>query len=363
MVRAGLHSNLKITAGRISLIKTGYGIANIVIPLYTNGDDEEELSSLKAVTYNLVNGEVTETKLEIKSAVFKDKISKNWVVRKFTFPAIKEGSIIEYEYKVQSNFKFNLQPWEFQGAYPELWSEYNVTMPEFYYYVTLSQGYQPFHIKDQKKRSGNFVVSDNTGAGSSDRTTFSAGVTDYRWVMKDVPALKEESYTSTLSNHISKIEFQLAERRLPLSQQNIMGTWTQTCEELLQNENFGYSLDRDNPWLDDVITETTVNTTNRLEKARNIYAYLRDNMTCTNYNRMYLEQSLKNVLKNRNGNEAEINLLLVAMLRKAGLDAEPVMLSTRSHGYTYAMYPLIERFQLRDSKNDNRWYHVLPRCQ
>src|SRR5688572_6794511 len=32
------------------------------------------------------------------------------------------------------------------------------------------------------------------------------------------------------------------------------------------------------------------------------------------------------------------------MLLKAGYTADPVMLSTRSHGYTYAMYPLMSRF-------------------
>jgi transglutaminase-like putative cysteine protease len=341
------------------LNKNGYDIADVVIPLYTNGSDEEELNSLKAVTYNLENGRVTETKLEVKTAVFKDKLSKNWVVRKFTFPNIKEGSIIEYEYKVKSNYKFNLRPWEFQGEYPVLWSEYNVTMPEFYYYVTLFQGYQPFYIKDQKSRTSNFTVSDNTGAGASERTSFSAGVTDYRWVMKNVPALKEESFTSTISNHIAKIEFQLAERRYPLEPQNILGTWTQTSEELLKNENFGYSLNKENPWLNDVMGPATRGALNELDKAKNIYTYVRDNMTCVSYSATTIRQPLKNVLRDRNGNVAEINLLLVAMLRKAGLTADPVMLSTRSHGYTFAMYPLLGRFNYviaQTTIGDCTWY-------
>ena len=92
------------------LNKNGYDIADVQIGLYTDGGGEEELKSLKAVTYNLEDGKVMETKLETKSAVFKDKISKKVVVKKFTFPNIKEGSIIEYEYKITSDFIFNLQP-------------------------------------------------------------------------------------------------------------------------------------------------------------------------------------------------------------------------------------------------------------
>ena len=67
-------------------------------------------------------------------------------------------------------------------------------------------------------------------------------------------------------------------------------------------------------------------------------------MTCTNHNRVNTDKNLRTVLKSRNGSEAEINLLLTAMLKKADLDADPVLLSTRSHGYAYAMYPLMDRF-------------------
>jgi hypothetical protein len=52
------------------------------------------------------NGKVVETKLETKASVFKEKINKNLVIKKFTFPNIKEGSIIEYEYKLTSDFVF-----------------------------------------------------------------------------------------------------------------------------------------------------------------------------------------------------------------------------------------------------------------
>ena len=326
------------------LNKNGYDIAQVDIGLFTDGESEEKLTSLKAVTYNLESGKVVETKLDTKSGVFKDKINKNLLIKKFTFPNIKEGSIIEFEYVLRSDFTFNLQPWIFQGKYPCLWSEYNVGMPQFFYYVTMAQGYHPFFIKDQKDRTESYMVMEAKGTQATERTSITTGVTDFRWVMKDIPMIKEENFTSTINNFIARLDFQLAEYRDPLNFRLVMGSWRQACLDLLKNEDFGYTLKRDNYWLGSVMDEAKGNVKTDLEKAKNIFTYVRDNLTCTNFNRKYLEHPLKAVLKSRNGSVAEINLLLTAMLAKADLEADPVILSTRPHGFVYALYPLLDKF-------------------
>lgn len=323
------------------LNKEAYDLANVEISLYTDGENEEELKNLKAHTYNLENGKVVETKVDVKNSVYKTRLNKDHVVQKFTFPAIKAGSIIEYEYTVNSDFIFNMQPWKFQGNDPVLWSEYEVSIPEFFYYVFLQQGNI---TKTQRSRQETFRVTNSRTAGSSLAEPFTSGVNDFRMLMKNVPALKEENYTSALDNHVAKVEFQLAEFRLPLTPQNIMGDWEDACETLLKDENFGEQISKENSWLNDELKIALDSATADDDKARNIYKYLQNNFTCTNYSSLYTDQPLKNVLKNKRGNEAEINLLLVAMLRKAGFTSDPVMLSTRSHGYTYIDYPVINRF-------------------
>ena len=95
---------------RIKIItKNGFAAATITIQLYVSGNKTEKLDDLDAFTYNVENGNVLKTKVE-KSAVFTEKHDKNWIYKKFTFPALKEGSIIEYSYEVKSDFFFNLQP-------------------------------------------------------------------------------------------------------------------------------------------------------------------------------------------------------------------------------------------------------------
>src|SRR6186713_1002550 len=211
------------------LNKNAYDLANVAILLYHEGDNEEKLENLKAHTYNLENGKIVETKIDIKNSVYRSGLDKNHIVQKFAFPAIKEGSIIEYEYTISSDFIFNLRPWKFQGDHPVLWSEYKVSIPDFFYYVFLQQGEIK---KSQATRQQSFRVTDASTTGHSATESFIAGINDYRMIMKSILPLKEENFTSALDNHIAKVEFQLAEFRRPLEPQNIMGDWEDVCETL-----------------------------------------------------------------------------------------------------------------------------------
>lgn len=326
------------------LNQNGYDVSNVEIPLWTSngGQAEEKLDKVKAVTYNLEGGKVVQTKLE-RGNIFTEKINKQVTVKKFTMPNVKAGSIIEFEYEVTSDFIENLQPWEFQGQHPRLWSEYNLSLPEFLDYVFLSQGYTNFDIKDRKDRVQQFNFSDAQSASATERASFNCQVTDYRWVMKDVKPLKPESYTSSIENYISKLEFQVAALKHPFTYRSLIDTWPNQTKKLLEDEDFGRSLDNANQYLADVVAPL-ITSGNDVQKAVRIYNYVRDNMTCTQHSGTYITQPLRQILKAKSGKANEINLLLVAMLRYAGIEADPVILSLKPYGFTHAVYPMMNRF-------------------
>lgn len=343
---------------RIKIInKKGFDLASVEIPLYisSKSNSEEKLDAIKASTYNLENGVVVETKLG-KDAVFKDKQDKNHVVKKFSMPAIKEGSIIEYSYTINSDFLFNLQPWIFQGSYPRVWSEYQLDLPNFFEYVVLAQGYNAFDIKTKKERIANYSVNGQGDAlsGRSENFTIPSTNTLTRWVMKNVPALKEEKFTTSLDNHISKIEFQMSAQQFPNSQRrDIMGTWNSVSEALMKDEDFGEKLDKDNSWLNDDINILRVgNNHGKLEEAQKIFAFIKNKIKCTGKHGIYLSMSLKEVFKNKSGSVADVNLLLIAMLKHENIAASPVILSTRANGVTNEFYPLVNRFNYVICKAD-----------
>ena len=347
------HNRIKI------LNKNGMDAANIEIPLYFDGKMEERVTNLKASTYTLDNGKVIETELDKKS-VFKDKYDKNHVLVKFTLPGVKEGCIIEYSYLLTSDFLRNLQPWEFQGDYPVLWSEYEVGMPDFFAYVFLSQGsFQLDHKVESSRETYNIL--DQSATGRSEHYTLTANLARHKWIAQNVPALKTESYTSTIRNHISKIEFQLSQFKFPNSPvKDILGNWSKLATELMKDEDFGEDLNKNNNWLDDEMKEITGGATSQLEKTKKIYAYVRDRFTCTGKRGFGLSASLKTTDKNKNGYVADINMLLTAMLKHEKVEAYPVLLSTRSHGYTNEYYPLIDRFNyvVCAAKVDDKIYYL-----
>lgn len=330
------------------LKKSGYRHADIAIDLFNVGQDEEKLDKLNAVTYNLENGQVVETKLG-KDAVFKEKKNRNWNTRKFTFPNVKEGSIIEYEYQVTSDFIHNFPSWSFQDEIPVIWSEYHATIPQFLYYFTQAQGFTNY-VKDEKSQVAAFVIVEPGGATRSETYRFNAGITDYSWIMRQVPALKVESFATTPKNYITKLEFKLAAYRPPLTYRNLIKTWVETTKQLMEEDGFGKELKEANRWLGDVMKDVVQGASTEEEKARKIFAYVRDNFTCTSHNDIYVDESLKTVFKNRSGGVAEINMLLTAMLRYAGIAAEPVLLSTRDHGYVNETYPNLNDYNYIISK-------------
>jgi hypothetical protein len=330
---------------RIRILKqTGFNAATVRIPLYVNGNSTQKIMSLKATTYTLEDGKVVETKLDSKS-VFTENISKHTILQKFTFPAAKEGAILEYSLTISSPLTINLQPWEFQGAYPCLWSEFQIDIPSFLKFATLAQGFLPFKINSTESHMANFNFTLPGGAESDEHRMINDEVITHRWVMSNIPALKAESFTTTIDNYVSKIEFQLAGIQFQGgTYHDEMGNWYQVFDELMKEDDFGADLGKGNSWLDDDLKTITKGADGELEKAHKIYAYVRDNFTCTSHGNLYLTNPIKTTYKNKSGNEADINILLTAMLTRAGFMAKPVILSTRSNGFVHPLYPLLSRY-------------------
>ncbi|MFW2475901.1 MAG: transglutaminase-like domain-containing protein, partial [Sediminibacterium sp.] len=170
------------------------------------------------------------------------------------------------------------------------------------------------------------------------------------WVIKDAPPFKDEPYVSTIDNHLSQIRFQL--QAILYSESNIkkiVKDWPTTAEDLMKSENFSKDIYSSNDWLNNQLATLSKDATG-LDLAMKIYAFVRDNYICNDKNAQYLSQSLKKTFQEKSGNVADINLLLTAILRKAGLQAFPIILSTRDNGKVNDEVPLLSQYNYVISK-------------
>ena len=328
------------------LNKNAFDVADIKLSLYADGMMEEKIDELQACTYTLENGKVETFKLD-KSSIFKDKLDKNHNVRKFTLPDIKEGCIIEVKYSLNSPYERYINPWQFQGDYPVLWSQYDVEIPNIYSYVVSNHGYLDYTVNDGSTgyENYNILVPGESMASRSEMINFKSPTIIHKWAIKNVPAIKEEDFTTSMSNHVSRVEFQLSKISFPNSpEKNVMQDWYSTSEDLLKNEDFGEQLDKNIGGLQSDLKKIVSGLTDRNDKAKKIFEYIRDYMSCTGQDTKWLSQSLKKSYQNKSGNVADINLLLTASLISQGFTASPVLVSTRENGYANKFYPILSDF-------------------
>jgi hypothetical protein len=327
------HTRIKI------LNKKAFDLATVRIQLYRPSEDPEKLDKVVASTFNLENGQVTEVKLE-KKDIFEDRKRKEHTESRFTLPAVREGSIIDYFYTIISPYDAFLPTWQFQSERcPCLRSELTVEIPQALFYTVVKQGVHPYAVDKGSEGMNSYRLGENNGSSM----TVNATVTKHHWAMMDIPAFKVEGYLFCPENYLDRIDFQLAKTYDGEQFHDYYNSWKQATEQLMSKDFFGAKLDDDNPTVTDCTNKAVAAGGDFAGQAREIYYYLTKNFTCDDHNNMYIRNGLSDVVHKHSGTVGDINLLLVAMLRKIGLSADPVVLTTRDQGFNLATYPVLER--------------------
>ncbi|MDU0370406.1 transglutaminase domain-containing protein [Hymenobacter endophyticus] len=333
----------------------GYEHATVRVYLYhdpKNGG-HEEIQQLKGFTYNLTAGVLSKEPLRTE-AVFSKKINERLNEYAFTLPNVRENSILEFTYVVRSPFLFNLQDWTFQQDIPVRWSEYRTVIPSFYRYKETTRTYWPFTINETgtkpyatSYREGSNSGYGSTNAGASDNVySITTQAVTRRWAIKNLPAFHSEPFMTTRRDYLSQVDFEL--ERIQFDPQRdpqfIVGSWPEIEKELLEDERFGQYLKANSPVTAlAAVLQPMPNPTERAQAVRQlIMQHVAYDDTPASHARP--GSTAKRVAEQRKGNAAEVNLLLVAALRAAGLDAQPLLLSTRSNGRIQTELPVVSQF-------------------
>lgn len=319
--------------------KEGYSNANQAYSYFTGGSPAETVSFSKAMTYNLVDGKIQKAKLK-SDGEFTENKSKNWSRKKITLPDVKAGSILEYRVVIRSPYFSTLPEWYFQKDIPVNYSVFLACIPEYYIYNVRNKGYVNITTTvDSKGRSITFTDKNRATGNSTQTTMFNYDKLEYseiqtRYVAENVPAMKDEAYVNNIDNYTSSIIHELSGKRMPQSTyENFASDWDGVVKKIYNADNFGVEVEKTGYFEKDIDIILNGLVTSD-EKIAAIFTYVKSRMNWNNDNSYYCDEGVRKAYNDKTGNVAEINLMLVSMLRYAGIDVSPVLLSTRSNGIT-----------------------------
>lgn len=306
---------------RIKILKqSGSKVANITIP-FIRFENYERIINLEAVTLTRnENGKIEKTKVDKKS-IYTNKINDLIGEINFAFPAVTTGSILEYQYKsVRGNY-FGLQDWVFQREIPVLTSRY--------------------HLKMIYSKSFSYRMVQNPET----ETTILPGKDNIFVEMRKIPALTAEPYMDCKNDYLQRINFRVNgfDSRWGTGQVGILGsTWPLLNAQLLYGSHYLQKIIMPVPAANS-FTDSLTNEPDEIKKMQFIYNLVRNRMSWNKGNSISADNPDK-IWEKKEGDNADINMLLVNLLNRVKLKAYPLLVSKRYNGRVDTTYAYSEQF-------------------
>lgn len=322
---------------RIKVLKDGgkdYG--NVSVSVYDkegNPDGRETLIDVKAFSYNLENGKVVKSKMA-GNAKFDERINKNHKLVKFSVPQVKVGSVIEYKYTLVSPSISVVRDWYAQTSIPTIYAHYAMRAPHEFTYNMAPLGSFPLEVKREQ-----FTNSVSTGAFTSGALL--TGM-ECSFTGKNLPALKKDKFVWNVSDYCARVVCELSNVNIPgYVYKDMAAKWTDIDERLIDDEDFGFRLNDSNPFAKETaLIDKSLSKTEKIVKAMTL---LRSKLKWNGDYRLWARKR-NQVMKDGAGSNADLNFILMYMLRDLGVKTAPVIMSTRDNGRLPLLFPSITNF-------------------
>jgi hypothetical protein len=306
---------------RIKILKqSGTGAANITIPFYRI-NHFERIINLEALTINVSEDGKISKQSVTKKAFYTTKVNDIFGQINFTFPSVKSGSIIEYQYQSIMKNYWGLRDWYFQQEIPVIVSRYHLKMisnKRFKYQVIKSTGLEATVLPE------------------TDRIFFE---------MRNIPGLSKESepYMDAKNDNIQRVNIWIGEynSRWGSSQLGTFySSWPLLNTLLLYEKGFGSQIVAHIPGVDDLLAKAKA-IPSEIEKMKLICNFVRTNITWNDIYSKFSIDGVNDAWQKHTGNSGDINFILINLLNKVQLKTYPLLVSQRFNGkidtaYAYA---------------------------
>lgn len=310
---------------RIKILnEKGLEAANQEILLYSY-KNLERIKSIKAQTINLENGSVQKYAVE-RNGFFDVNLNEYYTAKRFTFPNVKVGSIIEFEYTLEDEKLYMIDAWSFQHDLPTLYSKYKIQNKSTLDYTSLMIGEKTVQFSKQRD------------AKNLDE-----------WVLTNIPSFKTLSFLYNAEDMAERIAFQLvgyyAKSGNAYEGGYIHKDAIKSWKDLIKEMNDNYKDYINLSFVKDLAAEIP-NGKDEVESLQNICNYFKQKYKWNRFTATHPKVSNRDMEKNRNGTVADLNLMLNSLLKAKGFDTSLVLLSSRDNGKIINSYPYLGQFNL-----------------
>ncbi len=157
-----------------------------------------------------------------------------------------------------------------------------------------------------------------------------------------MPAIKNDGFLWDVDDFRSKVTFQLAGVQFPYSMyKSYANTWEDIDKQLREHESFGRQLRISNLLKDELQSAINADMTNEQKMAAAL-DLVKQKVTWNDSDKL-LVKGVRSALKDGIGSSADMNALLICVLKDAGFDAYPIVMSTRSNGRIFQSYPNLNK--------------------
>lgn len=326
---------------KIKVLKSeGASYADIQLPYYSNERSsmlKESISQIDASAYNLEDGKMVRTKMK-RDLIFTERLNRHYMQLKFSIPAVREGTVFEYKYLLSSDLYYDINAWEAQKDIPVIFTQYDITIPEYFKFSIDMRGYHPVDSKDEQTPLS-FILQLPGGQ----RENLSCVGRHMAFTIEHLPAIRPDSYVWCADNYLSSVHFELQGIQFPGSfYKSFTRTWEDIDKMLLEDEDFGALLKMRNPYRDEMASLPLNQLSHRQDKIAAIYTFLKSRMSWNGQYGIYGTE-VKKAVKNGTGNNADLNFILMSMLRDARIPCYPVVMSRKSLGILPYSHPSVQK--------------------
>lgn len=239
--------------------------------------------------------------------------------RGFVFSNVEVGSVIEFKYKVRTERFFFLEPWYFQNELYTTRSRVKVTLPPgFDYDVRFS------NIPHEQREPEVEEEACNSRYFSRPQVN-----KIFTWEMKDLLPIRDEPYMSHADDYRASMRFQLMGYRDMFRARDFFKNWSfigQVFEIIFK----AFISDADR--VKSLAAKITEGIDNPRDQSRVLHAYVASEFETVDNNTEFIagyDGEVRELLDRNSGTPLEKNLLLLGLHRSLGMNAWPVLLSTR----------------------------------